>query len=258
VILNIMADKNILTKGIQKMKEKEVYKCSQCGKQEIPNIRYLACAATSQWDWNNYPAPNTFVTTKDDIKLWKLGLCDTCMPQSYKIFLQNRIKKTAKIFGICLFLLAFCAGVIYSGIAEGGPYLLGAAIAIGLIIGIIGVPVNLIILIVNSARLRKLVQTGLVDKKNQDKSFIGEGERLIKEMEKGQSSGLKSAFPLPQFKELKDVSFTEKEKEKIINKKFGKGERSIIAISTSLQELEKALPSEWLKILKTSKKKKVQ
>ena len=232
------------------MTDKQTYLCSQCRKKEVLNIRYLACVATSRWEKLNYPAPNTFINTKDDIKLWKLGLCDTCMPLSYKVFLQHRIKKASKMFGICFFLLAFSAGVIYSGIAQGGPYLLGMAIAIGLIIGIIGVPVNLIILIVNSTRLRNLKQTGVIVGKNQNKSFIGEGERIIKEMEKGQSSEQSVEFPLPQYKEFKNLPMTDKEKKNILNKTFGKGERNIITVASTLQELEQALPAEWLAILK--------
>lgn len=238
------------------MSETQNYRCSHCGKQEATDIRYLACGSTSQWDKNNYPAPNTTLTTKDDIKVWKVALCDSCMPSSYKVFLQNRIRQSLKLLGICSFLLAIAVVGIYTGAATSGVYflrmLLGFALAIGLIIGIIGVPTNLIILFVNSVRLRNLNRSGAIAEKNKAKSFIGEGQRLIKEIEKNQSPEIESDFPLPKFREFKDLPLTDKEKEKVINKVHGRGERSIVAVAKTLQDLEKALLPEWQSVLKST------
>jgi hypothetical protein len=252
------------------MSEKQSYQCSHCGKQEATDIRYLACGSTSQWDKNNYPAPNTTYTTKDDIKIWKVALCDSCLPLSYKVFLENRKKRTIKTLGWSSFLLVISVFAFYlidiGVLQDSNPLryplrvIFSVAITISFIIGIVGVPASLIILIINSAQLRNLNQTGAIAEKNKAKSFIGEGERLIKEMETNRSTEIEANFPLPRFREFKDLPLTDKEKEtltdkekvKVINKVLRSGERSIVAVAITLQDLEKALPPEWQSILKST------
>lgn len=243
------------------MAENQTYQCSHCGKQDDSNMRYLACVATSLWTRNNYPAPNTSFRTKDDLKIWKVVLCDSCMPLSYKVFLQNRKKEAVKTLGLCFLCLA---AAIVGGFAGATKVwgllgaLLNVALGIALLIGVIGVPANIIIYIINSIRLRNIDHTGIIPEKNQDKCFQGEGERIIKEMEKGKpnySESIWGEFPLPIHMELKELPMTEKEKKKILHEKYGERERSILSVAGTLEELENALPPEWQSLLKIAKEK---
>ncbi len=243
------------------MSETQGYQCSHCGKQEATDIRYLACGSTSQWDKNNYPVPNTTFTTKDDIKVWKVALCDSCMPQSYKVFLQNRKKKAVKTMGWCSLCLA---AAIVGGFAGATKVwgllgaLLNVALGIALLIGVIGVPANIIIYIINSIRLRNIDQIGIIPEKNQDKCFQGEGERIIKEMEKDKpnhSESIWGDFPLPMHMELKELPMPENEKKKILHEKYGERERSILSVSRTSEELENALQPEWQSLWRLAKEK---
>jgi len=223
------------------MNESETYQCSQCGKQDASNIRYLACGSLCKWEKNNYPAPITYYTKKNDIKIWKVALCDSCLPLTYRIFLQNRKRKAIKWLVYCFFFLIVAVGGIYLKITLKltlDNYLLNVILSIALtisaFIGIIGIPISLITLITNSIKLRILCEKGVVTEKNKNKSFIGEGERIIKEMEKG----IKFDFTLPKIK---------------TGGRIVKSERIIIDVAPTLQELEKILPSEWQLLLKSSK-----
>jgi len=206
---------------------------------------------------NNYPAPNTFVTTKDDIKVWKVALCDSCVPSGYKEFLLNRIRTSLKMLGLCSLLLALAVAGIYWDAATTGPYFMRVVLAIALtiasIFGVIGVPSAIVILLVNLARLRRLSQTGTVDAKNEAQSFIGEGERLIKKMEpiaeNHQSTEVDPNFPLPKFRGVEYLQMADKEKEKLINRR---GKRSIVAVGITFDDLDKALPQDWQSILKNA------
>ena len=91
----------------------ETCQCSQCGKQEDKHIRYLACVSTSECEVNNFPAVNTLFTTKNDFKIWKIALCNSYMPLSYKIFLQNRIKSSLRWLGFSFFMLALSLLINY-------------------------------------------------------------------------------------------------------------------------------------------------
>lgn len=228
------------------------FKCSNCAIHDANESRYLACVSTSRWESNNYPAPNSFTTTKDDIKIWKVALCDICMPKSFKVYLINKKKNATQMIGWGSFLLAL--GVIVMVInPTDGPEFLNIILKItmvgGILFGIVSVPISIVGIIKNSNQIRILNQKGNIQKKDKDKSFIGEGERLIKELEKSKQSEMVTEFPLPQYKEYKDLTMPAKEKGKIINKKFGKGERSIITVGRTIEELEKSLPPEWLVIL---------
>ncbi|MBE3115618.1 hypothetical protein IMZ68_00280 [Candidatus Bathyarchaeota archaeon] len=200
-------------------------------------------------------------TTKDDLKIWKIALCDSCMPSSYKVFLQTRIRKSLGALGICSLCLAivivflFVIPAVFPHAKPSGiTGLIGLVVmGVSMVIGTIGVPVNLIILIVNSGRLRHLNQTGAIPENSKTKSFIGEGQTLIKKMETNRSAEMDVNLPLPRFR-LKDLPLSDKEQEMVLvlNKTHGKGERNIIAAAMTLQELEKALPLEWRSILKTT------
>jgi hypothetical protein len=131
--------------------------------------------------------------------------------------------------------------------------LYAALIGLCLIIGVVGIPASLIGLVISSVRLQNLTSRGLVSEKDKDKSYIGEGERIIKWGETGGTSKNMNEFPLPKFKGLKDLQLTDKERKQIINKEYGSVRTmNIIAVAPTLEELETALPPEWKTLLKSS------
>ena len=235
------------------MNDKNTSECSQCGKKDVPKIRYIACVSTTEWPTDNYPAPNSSFTTKDDIKIWKIVLCDECLPASYKIYLVNQKKGSTTKLIIGSILVAIGTLVIIINPSDGPGFMnniLMIASIIGLFIGIITVPSGIYGLVSNSNRIKALNKTGSIPEKYIDKAFIGEGERIIKNFEKSEAANTDTGLSLPGFKTLNDLTLTEKEKRKVIHKDgIGNRKRSIISVANSIQELEISLPSEWLVIL---------
>lgn len=97
------------------MTRKDEIKCSQCGKTDGVGVRFAACVAESEWDKDNFPGPVTMTkeTINEDIQPWRIPLCRTCLPNGYRSFLKDRLKKVNKELGTFSFLLILGAAPFY-------------------------------------------------------------------------------------------------------------------------------------------------
>jgi hypothetical protein len=228
--------------------------CSHCGSSSSVDVRYVACVATSEWNQNNYPAPNTTMNTKDDIRLWKIPLCATCIPSSYRTYLSNLIGKMETRLVICSIALVTLILFTYFNISsyalansnilmdQISRLVLVVFIMMLIVFGVGGVPFYAVKLIINFARLKSLDNKGVVPPKQIDKSFIGEGQRILKALapQNGEpEEKIVGDFPLPEHK-LLDQTTRDK-----LNLLSGIHERDIIAVGKTIDELEKKLLPEW-------------
>jgi hypothetical protein len=165
------------------------------------------------------------------------------------LFLQSRLKKLAKLFGACILML------IFAGLGTGAlsirssvwplQLLLAVAVTFGLFVGVVGVPASAVMWIVNSRRLKDLERSGLVPAKRIDKSFIGEGQRIIKALlpgSGGQSAKVWGEFSVPEHKALDQIDATPEEKKKL---RHPTPEGNIVAVGKTINEVEKDLPPQW-------------
>lgn len=228
--------------------------CSRCGTVKALDTRLVACVATSHWWKNNYPAPNTEVTTNDGMEIWRVAVCASCLPAGYKIYLQDRLRKSAELAVICVFaLLIGIAGVYFMSTRSPSgvhilplEYLLAGAVSLAVIGGAIGTPAFLISALVYRIRLGNFDHTGIVPAKRSAACFIGEGIRISRELESSKDDAAQNvygSFPLPQYKAFEELQMTPGEKAKLGKKP--RRERSIIAVGRTLEELECNLPREW-------------
>lgn len=226
--------------------------CSACGSSDSVEVRFAACVATSEWGKNNYPAPNTEVTTRDDIRLWRIPLCRTCIPSGYRWFLRNRVKRMRIVTCVSSFPLIFGVLFIYF-LADNS--LLFALSAVTIAIGVVGMAVGTVNWIGNFRRLKGLERRGVVPEMQIDKSFVGEGQRIIKALV---PDGLQSTwlvghgealgkvwgeFSLPEHKTFGEIEVTPEVKKRLFPKP--KRDRDIVAVGKTINEMERQLPSQW-------------
>lgn len=204
-------------------------RCSQCGGSEGVGSRFAACVATSVV---HVPIGIDY-RTRDDIRLWRVGLCDACMSNAYRSFLRHRLKKVSEQLFWCTFLLII--GVLAIKFIDPmwlfAPLrlLYGATVVVGLLAGVLGVPICVAMLIANFLRLKALERSGVVPAKRVDKAFIGEGQRIIDERTHGRAGSPDSdshEFPLPE------------------SRSGPGGDRDIEAVASTIDELKKLLSAE--------------
>jgi hypothetical protein len=244
------------------MTKEDSIQCSRCGSSISVDVRYAACGAISRWARNNYPAPNDYFTTYDDIRLWRIGLCETCKPSGYNSFLQNQLREIAKKLAVFSLFLIVGILALYFQIPGQAPnplmkplYLFTAAIiSIGFAAGVIGVPIYAVRWIVSISRLKGLERSGGVASKRVDEAFVGEGQRIIKALasESGESPvKVWGEFPLPEHKTLNQLNNPPEAKKKL---GFSIPGREIEAIGKTIGKMEEQLPSHWKALWEQRKK----
>jgi hypothetical protein len=236
------------------MTKQDSLHCSRCGSSDFVDARFAACVATSHWVKSNYPAPGyTYIDRNDDIRLWQIPLCRTCIPSGYRAFLRDRLKKVATQLGLCSFMLI--VGVLGILFKIYGPtpsfhikpleWLFAAVITFAVFAGVIGVPVCTLMWVINFRRLKGLEKSGVVPAKQIDKSFWGEGQRIVKALmpEVGKTEGkVWGEFPLPEHRTHNLIEFTPEERKKLGNPAR---RRDIVAVGKTIDEVDKQLPSQW-------------
>jgi len=187
--------------------------CVHCLQQRNSTMRYVACIATSKYNVIYPLESGREETTWDDIKIWKLNLCDSCITEGYKLFLNKKRTGLISILVCCSLALIyslFHIGIFgkydsFIGSIFGKPdfmYGLDIMIIIGSPVGIVA---SLIGIYVNYIRRRNMAESGFVPDKRQKYSFIETGEIAIKYLEKGEPAEIKSLdLHLPEFKEIDD------------------------------------------------------
>jgi len=162
-----------------------------------------------------------------------------CIPSGYRLFLQNHRKKMATLLGWFSLFLVLGVVAIYFNLAADPRlftplrWILAAAVTFGLFAGVVGVPVCTVKLIIDLGRLKDLERSGVVPAKQIEKSFIGEGQRIIKALSPDRRDSPEKVwgeFPLPVHKKLDHPT---------------RQERDIVAVGKTIDEMEKLLPSEW-------------
>jgi hypothetical protein len=232
------------------MTKANLLQCSRCGGDNDVDVRLAVCGATAQWQQNNFPAPNTTVTHYNNIRLWRLALCRSCLPESYRIFLRNHIRRIGGqlvLYALLGVIALFCWFFQVSNALGLTPFLgrlfvfavVGASLA-----SVIGTPVCAFILLLDWRRLRALGKTSVVPVKRLDKSFVGEGQRIIEALRPHHPSGEKVfgefQLPLQKTRDKKEMTIDEESQDR-----RGFGERDIVAVGKNLDDLSKALPEQW-------------
>ncbi len=208
------------------------------------DVRFAACGAISKWlDMKSYPV-DQYVTTYDDILVWRIPLCRTCIPSGYQSFLRNRLKKVAIPLGVSSFLLAVGALVLIRSLQFG--IVLICILLVSLIVGAVGVPIYLVMLIVNLSRwIGFLKRSGEVPAKWIHRSFIGEGQRIINALMPGRGKPrgkVWGEFLLPVHKPLDQAEVAPDKRKNLGNPTC---EMDIVAVGKTISEMEKQLPSQW-------------
>jgi len=241
-------------------------KCSRCGSTSISETRYSACASKSCWQGENYPVPSIPTWVNDDIEIWHVALCDSCLVKSYTDFLSNQIQKAIKFlkFSPLLLLGGIALGfgvlkllpepgtdsvgrLIPFRIFETITYLGGLGLSACLIIAsLIGVPFNIIRYILNSKRLTHTKETLDFPKALTDNAFIGEAKRIIDALETKTEDKVIGSFTLPRYKGRHKRPENRK---KNLGGNLTNRTRNILGVYSSLSKLQDSLPSEWKDLL---------
>jgi hypothetical protein len=130
-------------------------------------------------------------------------------------------------------------------LVELSRWLFATAMAFALIAGVIGVPVCAMMWIMNFSRLRGLERTGIVPAKRTDKSFVGEGQRIISALVPGRgkpAGKVWGEFSLPEHKTLGQIELAGEEKKKLF---ILIRDMNIMAVAKTVDEMEKQLPPPW-------------
>lgn len=224
--------------------------CSRCGSNNEVDVRVAVCGASTQWTKNNFPAPNTTETTYNNIHLWRLALCRNCLPGSYRIYLQKHMRFIAGQLVLYVFLgvLALTWWFFMRSDRMNVEFmqrLLVMAMVFSAFAGVIGVPVCSVLLLLDFQRLRALQHSGEVPVKRLDKSFVGEGQRIIEALmphrpQTGENVYGEFPLPLQKTQDKKEMALAEESKHR-----RGFGKRDIVAVGKSLADLEKPVPASW-------------
>ena len=234
-------------------------KCSRCGSTSISETRYSACVSKSCWQGENYPVPSMPTWVNDDIEIWHVALCDSCLTKGYIDFLSGEVRKSIKFLKLSPFMffgsiigftiLRFFFGT--EGVSKleelsAIPFLLYSAAGIMLagllIVSIVGVPFNIIRYILNSKRLTHTKETLDFPKARADNAFIGEAQRIIDALETKTEGRVIGSFTLPRYKGRH--KHPENRKKNLTNRT-----RNILGVYPSLSKLQDSLPSEWKDLL---------
>ena len=177
-------------------------------------------------------------------------LCKKCLPDSYGVFLRRHIRMIAGQLALYAFLGSialiwwfFMRGDQMNVAAMQGILVIavmGAALA-----GVVGVPVCTVMLLLDYRRLHALQQSGTVPIGRLDKSFVGEGQRVIEALKphkpnKGEKVFGTFQLPLQKKRDGQVMTLDEESQQR-----QGFGTREIVAVGKTLDELEKALPATW-------------
>jgi len=233
-------------------------RCTQCGSQRISEVYYTACVAKSIWNW---PKPSTQVKLLDDLKIWKITLCDSCKRTGYVHFLVNRNKRTLSylkwtslLFAICCVVLAidkvFPAKGIFSGMMS---KVMGAFISLIILFGIFAIPISIIIYINNSKKLRKAKNSKEFNVKNTVDAFKGEAERIWEMLAQGNTEKVWGEFELPKYKLIEEYKNIPASTLKSIKAFKGNNPqerlREVFYAAKTLQELKTILPDELKQLI---------
>lgn len=244
------------------MTKEDSIQCSQCGSSDSVDVCFAACVATTRW-WRN---DNSVPTTKDDIRLWRVALCRTCILTNYRSFLRKCQKDTTLVFALCSFALIIVVLfylVTHFFTTPGPPTnslyklendLLAIGLSILTIVGVIGVPSSAVGWIVRFIQLKGLERSGVVPAKQIDKSYIVEGQRIIAVLfKRGKPAGkVWGKFPLPEHKTKDEIEGIPEEEKKLYT---SFPEIAIETIGKTIDEVEKQLPSQWKSLWERRKEK---
>lgn len=198
----------------------------------------------------------------------EIPLCSNCLIKGYEEFLGNRIKKSLSFLKKSPFMLfGGIAGILFIGLIAGylplgksgflglpwGPNLgkigLGLLFLIAagfLVYGIIGIPIESIKYLKRSRILRNVRQNGTMPMDERSKAFLGEAERILKEMEAKNGEHMMGSFELPKFRGRDEIPGNTENP--IVECNF-KQVRKIINVAHSVEELRRIIPNDWKKML---------
>jgi hypothetical protein len=237
--------------------------CSRCGAIDDLVTRVAAVGASTTWKTK---VNRSDFHTQDDLKIWEIALCKSCLISSYKDHFKGNIKLAITFFGVSILM---AVGALYvfkefgqypaSEVAQTGRVsLLGGAASLILLFVLlvaacflVGTAINLIVALTRHSRNRKIVTADSLPQKHQDKAFRTEGYRIIREVEKDDANpneAVMHKFPLPQFKAFADLPLTNQQKSKLDEKSASRG-RVITAIVQSRDGLAKASLPAWRTLL---------
>jgi hypothetical protein len=241
------------------MATKEPVQCSSCGSGDSVEVRHAACVATTSWIRNNYPAPNDYMKIRENIEFWQIALCKGCLPAAYQTYLRNSIKKSAKLLPFAVICMGISVPFFFFTPLKPILALLVTAL---FIMGLGSTLIFTLMIILEFLNLKILEQTGVVPGKQMEKSFIGEGQRIIKAIAPPEALSAKKApapksgetpgkvwglFPLPEHKSLDQLGLKAEQKEKIGT---GFPDIDIEAVGMTIDEMKDKLPPEWKSLLK--------
>ena len=229
--------------------------CAACGKN-TENVRFVACGAASMWAKRG--STHIQFEKRDDLKVWKVGLCEDCFPASYKIFLENDIKRNKPMFimsivgflgiGLLIWILKMPSD---SPSMKVSRIIVPFFIVGFFIFSIIGLVVSTRQIIKNRNRLNNLKKMGGISEAEVKHCFHGEGERVISVLEnKDRARGEKvwGDFPLPVFKQFTDLFINGERVKDYVEISDGK-KRKIVGVARTMEEMEKEIYATWKPLL---------
>jgi len=151
------------TEIFEKSKEKSQQKdtqsisCVLCGNDKNLDSAFVGCGAESIWKIKNEKGQDTEHRTKDDVVLWNVAICSSCLSQKYGSHLSKQVEKNFSQLGILsLLILCGAAASAWVYLRETGQFQIGpggsnilwslmmtAAIIAG-VVGVFGLPSRLL------------------------------------------------------------------------------------------------------------------
>ena len=212
--------------------------CTLCGGR-ASDLRFAACGASTQWV--RVMAMSRSIV-HDDMRLWKIPMCAACLPAGYENYLKNNIKSIFVGLGVTAIFLVASVLILFLNIIDPNNAFMKLLVGAGLVIGILGVPTCLLMLVFNFFRLKSHQHKGTVPLKQIDKAFIGEGQRIIKSIETDSSNGAFGNFDLPVYGTKDELP---KNVRQLADLKVERRWRDIVAVGRTLEDMIRALPSNW-------------
>lgn len=199
--------------------------CSQCGEKANDSIKFVPCVSHTHY----WAGSSDGYTNDDDIEIWPISLCESCMPESYILYLKNRMKSGLKTSGTALVALTISIGGLIFNLSttESGPgnpdlaltviqapvnfldTIFKIAMFLALAYGVFALPYGAWKSVINFIKLKTFRGLKSIPPKKMIHTFAGEGERIIEEIEAAlynKVSGVYGSFLIPRFKNIKELS----------------------------------------------------
>jgi hypothetical protein len=146
--------------------------CHLCGTNRNLHTAVVGCGAESAWKTRNQQGQESEQRTKDDVVLWNVSICSSCLSQKYGSHLSKQVKKSLAALGVtALLILCGAAASAWVYLRETGQFQIGpggsnvlwslmmtAAIMAG-VVGVLGLPGRLVAFIKARAMKRYFENT---------------------------------------------------------------------------------------------------